>query len=150
MSLHLQFLIFQGLAYISPHYKEMEVLNPFNTSKTEVILINIFKFDFGLKTQHMSVTKVSLLILFRENVVVCCENYTNLINILFGQNAVLFNVKVDSTYKVTIFLYFSHRSIAIYSLLYRVSYLMISMSSSPAVFKKLNPSICDISMGVMM
>jgi hypothetical protein len=50
------------------------------------------------KTQYVSMTTVSLLMLFEETLAVYSENHTKPTNTLSVQNAELFNAKVGGTY----------------------------------------------------
>jgi hypothetical protein len=49
------------------------------------------------KTQHFTITKISWLTLFKEIITVYYENQTKPINIFYGQNVELLNVKVGGT-----------------------------------------------------
>jgi hypothetical protein len=50
------------------------------------------------ETHYVSATKPNLLMLFREIIAVCCENHTQHINTLCGQNAGFLNIKASGTY----------------------------------------------------
>jgi hypothetical protein len=50
------------------------------------------------KTPHVSITKISWLVLLREIIAVCIENHTKPINTVCGQNAELFIVKACGMY----------------------------------------------------
>jgi hypothetical protein len=50
------------------------------------------------KTQDMSITKISWLMLLRKIIALSSENHTKLINTLCEQNARLLNVKGGGTY----------------------------------------------------
>jgi hypothetical protein len=47
---------------------------------------------------YVSATKPNRLMLFREIIAVYCENHTEHINTLYGQNAVFVNVKAGGIY----------------------------------------------------
>jgi hypothetical protein len=50
------------------------------------------------KTQHFSVTKINLLMLFKKIIAVYSENHMKPINTLCGQNTELLIIKVTSTH----------------------------------------------------
>jgi hypothetical protein len=54
--------------------------------------------DPSSKTQHVSITKINWLILFKEIIAVYYENHTKHINTLCGQNIGLMNVKNGGIY----------------------------------------------------
>jgi hypothetical protein len=72
--------------------------NPLNTE----FLLAVWKNSVRtLQETHIPATKTNQLMLFRETVVVYCENHTKCAKTLCGQNAVFQYVKAGGTCKTT-------------------------------------------------
>jgi hypothetical protein len=60
------------------------LINPLKLKHTQIIFKN--SVHTAKKTQHVSITKINWLMLFKEIIPVYSENHTNPINSLCGQN----------------------------------------------------------------